>query len=255
MRCKSIKGSDYPGNPITLYRPRRKRRTTTVNIGERGLKVVHKITDISMEIDVLDENRRLAEENLELLRSKGIASLDVMGSIGAGKTELIIRIAERLKGIGLRPAAIAGDVTGEDDFERFTRSGIPTVNINTGKDCHLDAHRVKHGLEKLDLDSIDFLFIENVGNLVCPADFPLGTDRRMVLISVTEGDDMIRKHPFIFLNSDVAALNKVDLLPYLDMDADKLEKDLLVIKKEQILHRVSTKTGEGLDDLITALSL
>jgi len=216
---------------------------------------VHKITDISMEIDVLDENRRLAEENLELLRSRNIASLDVLGSIGAGKTELIIKIAQKLKERGLRPAAIAGDVTGKDDFERLTQNGIPAVNLNTGKECHLDAHLVKHGLEKLDLDSIDFLFIENVGNLVCPADFPLGTDKRLVLVSVTEGDDMIRKHPFIFLNSDLAALNKVDLLPHLDVDDERLEKDLISIKNDQRLYRISTKTGEGLDELIDALPL
>lgn len=216
---------------------------------------MHKITDISMEIDVLDENRRLAEENLELLRSRNIASLDVLGSIGAGKTELIIKIAQKLKERGLRPAAIAGDVTGKDDFERLTQNGIPAVNLNTGKECHLDAHLVKHGLEKLDLDSIDFLFIENVGNLVCPADFPLGTDKRLVLVSVTEGDDMIRKHPFIFLNSDLAALNKVDLLPHLDVDDERLEKDLISIKNDQRLYRISTKTGEGLDELIDALPL
>jgi hydrogenase nickel incorporation protein HypB len=214
---------------------------------------VHKVTDISMEIDVLDENRRLAEENLEILRSHGIASLDVLGSIGAGKTELIISISRILKERGLRPAAIAGDVTGKDDYERLTGYGIPAVNLNTGKECHLDSHLVKHGLEKLDLDSIDFLFIENVGNLVCPADFPVGTDKRLVLVSVTEGDDMIRKHPFIFLNSDIAALNKVDLLPHLDVDADRLENDLRSLKHDQHLHRISTKTGEGMDELMEEL--
>lgn len=216
---------------------------------------MHKVTDISMEIDVLEENRRLSEENLDLLRSRGIGSLDVLGSIGAGKTELIIKISSILKEKGLRPAAIAGDVTGQDDFERLESNGIPSVNLNTGKECHLDAHLVKHGLEKLDLDSIDFLFIENVGNLVCPADFPLGTDKRMVVVSVTEGDDMIRKHPFIFLNTDVAALNKVDLLPYLDVDADRLESDLRSIKNGEKLFRVSTKSGEGIEELMSALGI
>jgi hydrogenase nickel incorporation protein HypB len=216
---------------------------------------VHKVTDISMEMDVLEENRRLSEENLDLLRSKDIESLDVLGSIGAGKTELIIKMSSILREKGLRPAAIAGDVTGQDDFERLESNGIPSVNLNTGKECHLDAHLVKHGLEKLDLDSIDFLFIENVGNLVCPADFPLGTDKRMVVVSVTEGDDMIRKHPFIFLNADVAVLNKVDLLPYLDVDADRLESDLRSIKNGEKLFRISTKSGEGLEELMSALGI
>ena len=216
---------------------------------------MHKITDISMEIDVLEENRRLSQENLDLLRSKGIRSLDVLGSIGAGKTELIIKMSRILKERGLRPAAIAGDVSGQDDYERLESAGIPSVNVNTGKECHLDAHLVKHGLEKLDLDSIEFLFIENVGNLVCPADFPLGTDKRMVVVSVTEGDDMIRKHPFIFLNADVAVLNKVDLLPHLDVDAGRLERDLRAIKAGETLFRVSTKSGEGLEELMSALGL
>lgn len=216
---------------------------------------MHRVTNISMEIDVLEENRRLSEENHDLLVSKGIGSVDVMGSIGAGKTELIIKIASALKERGLRPAAIAGDVTGKDDYERLTAHGIPAIDVNTGKECHLDAHLVKHGLEKLDLDSIDFLFIENVGNLVCPADFPLGADKRMVMVSVTEGDDMIRKHPFIFLNADVSVLNKVDLLPYLEVDAERLEKDLGSIKSGERLFKISTKTGEGIEDLLTALGL
>ncbi len=215
---------------------------------------MHKITDVSMETDVLEENRKLADKNLELLHSKDIASLDVLGSIGAGKTQLIVRIAEKLKNEGIRPAAIAGDVAGKDDYERLTQHGIPTINLNTGKDCHLNAHLVMHALENLDLDSIDFLFVENVGNLVCPADFPVGTDKRIVVVSVTEGDDMIRKHPFIFLVSDLAALNKVDLLPHMDVNTDQLESDLRTIKSDQRLYMISTKTGEGLDDLIGALS-
>jgi hydrogenase nickel incorporation protein HypB len=216
---------------------------------------VHKITDISMEIDVLDENRRLAEKNGELLRSHGIRSLDVLGSIGAGKTALIMRIAEALRERGLRPGAIAGDVSGQDDFQRFTAAGIPSVNLNTGKECHLDAHLVHHGLEDLDLEKIDFLFIENVGNLVCPADFPLGADSRMVVISVTEGDDMVRKHPFIFLNADIAVLNKVDLLPYMDVDDDRIENDLRYIKPGARLHKISTKTGQGLQELLKEMNI
>lgn len=213
------------------------------------------MTNISMEIDVLEENRRLAGENRDLLRSKGVRTIDVLGSIGAGKTELIIRMAERLRAGGHRPAAIAGDVTGQDDYDRLSSNHVQAVNINTGKECHLDAHLVRHGLEKMDLDSIDVLFIENVGNLVCPADFPLGADKRMVVVSVTEGDDMIRKHPFIFLSADVAVLNKVDLLPHLDVDVERLERDLSSIRKDERLHRVSARTGEGLENLMKSLGL
>lgn len=207
-----------------------------------------------MEYDVLEENRRLAERNHELLVSKGIRSIDVMGSIGAGKTELIIRLAEKMKERGMKIAAIAGDVTGQDDYERLKAAGISCVNVNTGKECHLDAHLVQHALEELNLDNIDFLFIENVGNLVCPADFPLGADSRMVVISVTEGDDMVRKHPFIFLNSDLVVLNKIDLLPFMEVDDKRIETDLESIKPGTTLYRVSARTGEGLDDLYTALN-
>lgn len=208
-----------------------------------------------MEIDLLAENRRLAEENLRRLREGGIRSLDVMGSIGSGKTALIARMAERLMSFGLRPAAIAGDVAGQDDYDRFTAAGIPSVNVNTGKECHLDAHLIDHALDEIDLENIDILFIENVGNLVCPADFPLGTDMRLVVISLTEGDDMIRKHPVIFATSDVAALNKIDLAPYLDVDVGRLRLDYETIRPDASLKLISAKTGEGLEDLITSLRL
>lgn len=216
---------------------------------------MHKVSDISIEADVLAENRKLGQENLHRLRSHGIRSLDVMGSIGSGKTLLIQKMAVRMKGKGLRVAVLAGDVTGQDDFDRFQKAGVPAVNVNTGKECHLDAHLVDHALDHLDLDDLDFLFIENVGNLVCPADFPLGTDARMVVISVTEGDDMIRKQPMIFVESDLAVLNKIDLLPYVDIDASLLDRDYARIKKGARLYRTSAKTGEGLDHLFAALNV
>ena len=216
---------------------------------------MHKISDISMEADILAENRKLGDEIRHRLRSHNIRSVDVMGSIGAGKTLLIEKMAVELRRKGIRAAALAGDVTGQDDFDRFRARDIPAVNVNTGKECHLDAHLVDHALDELDLDAIDFLFVENVGNLVCPADFPLGTDYRMVVISVTEGDDMIRKQPLIFLESDIAVLNKVDLLPYVDMDVDRLEGDYARFKKGAKLFRTSAKTGEGIEELFKALNI
>lgn len=216
---------------------------------------MHKITEISMEIDVLAENRKIADENHELLKRNGIKSIDVMGSIGSGKTALIERIASEMIKKGKRPAAIAGDVAGQDDYNRFRSLGIPAININTGKECHLDAHLISHALEKLDLESIDFLFIENVGNLVCPADFPLGTDKRLVVISVTEGDDMVRKHPLIFSVADVAALNKIDLVPYLDVDPQRIAEDYQKIAKNKNLHLISVKTGVGIPNLVRDLEI
>jgi hydrogenase nickel incorporation protein HypB len=216
---------------------------------------VHKTRDIEMGTDVLAENRRLAEKNLKRLRSRGIRSVDVMGSIGSGKTALIEKSSFLLKERGIRAAAIAGDVTGQDDYDRFRSVGLPSVSVNTGKECHLDAHLIGHALDDIELDSIDFLFIENVGNLVCPADFPLGTDKRVVVISVTEGDDMVRKHPMIFTGADIAVLNKIDLLPHLDVDVERLKRDYRKIRSEASLHLISARTGEGLPELLSLLGI
>jgi hydrogenase nickel incorporation protein HypB len=216
---------------------------------------VHKTRDIEMGTDILAENRRLSEENLKRLRSHGIRSVDIMGSIGSGKTALIERLAVQLREKGIRAAAIAGDVTGQDDYDRFRSVGLPSVNVNTGKECHLDAHLMEHALDDIELDSIDFLFIENVGNLVCPADFPLGTDKRVVVISVTEGDDMVRKHPMIFTGADIAVLNKIDLLPHLDVDVERLKQDYKKIRSDASLHLISVRTGEGLPELLSLLGV
>lgn len=216
---------------------------------------MHKTRDIEMGTDVLAENRRLAEKNLKRLRSRGIRSVDVMGSIGSGKTALIEKSSFLLKERGIRAAAIAGDVTGQDDYDRFRSVGLPSVSVNTGKECHLDAHLIGHALDDIELDSIDLLFIENVGNLVCPADFPLGTDKRVVVISVTEGDDMVRKHPMIFTGADIAVLNKIDLLPHLDVDVERLKRDYRKIRSEASLHLISARTGEGLPELLSLLGI
>jgi len=216
---------------------------------------VHKTTTIGMEMDVLAENRRLASENLRHLRSQRVKSVDVMGSIGSGKTALIVRMAKTLFSRGKRVAAIAGDVTGDDDYSIFRQAGIPAINLNTGKECHLDAHLVEHALEDLKLEGLDVLFIENVGNLVCPADFPLGTDRRVVVISPTEGDDMINKHPMIFLEADVAVLNKKDLLPVLDINLERLQRDYAKLRRGGVLQVTSAKTGDGVEELLHALDL
>ena len=216
---------------------------------------MHKTTTIEMEADVLAENRKLAADNLRRLRGKGIKSVDVMGSIGSGKTALIVRMARELAANGKRVAAIAGDVTGEDDYRIFRKASIPAVNLNTGKECHLDAHLVDHALDDLNLEDYDVLFIENVGNLVCPADFPLGTDHRMVVISPTEGDDMINKHPMIFLEAEVAVLNKIDLLPHLEVDVNRLRSDYVRIRKGGVLYMTSAKTGAGVHELLSALHL
>lgn len=216
---------------------------------------MHNIT-VGMEYDVLKENSSIANANYELMKDHGVTSVDFMGSIGAGKTALIIALAERLREKGVRVHAIAGDVTGTDDMDRMAASGLEATNCNTGKECHLDAHMVGERLKAIDLDAVDVLFIENVGNLVCPADFPLGTDMRVVVISTTEGDDMVRKHHDIFIHSDLAILNKMDIADAVGVDPDVILRDYEKLtggRKEMI--PCSVRTGEGLDRVIEALGL
>ena len=214
------------------------------------------IVQPGMEIDVLKENNKIAHENYRLMRSKGIKSVDFMGSIGAGKTALIIKLAEKLRAKGVRVCAIAGDVTGADDYTRFEKSGLHSVNCNTGHECHLDANLVKKTLADINLDDYDVIFIENVGNLVCPADFPLGTDYRVVVISTTEGDDMVRKHHDIFIHSDVAVLNKIDIADAVDVDPEVIARDYnTLMGGTKNIYKCSVKKEQGLDEILAALKL
>jgi hydrogenase nickel incorporation protein HypB len=216
---------------------------------------MHKTVDIALGADMLAANARIAEENLKLLRAKGIASFDFMGSIGSGKTLLIERMVDILRKKGRKAAAIAGDVAGDDDYSRFRKHKIPAVNVNTGKECHLDAHQIDHALEDLKLDGVEVLFVENVGNLVCPTDFPLGTDKRVVVISVTEGDDMVRKHPVIFTLADLIVINKIDLAKIIEVDPKILIRDARRIRPKAPIFLTNAKSGEGVPDLMKAMGI
>jgi hydrogenase nickel incorporation protein HypB len=217
---------------------------------------MHNITDVGMEYDVLRENHNIAHENYHMLKDHNIVSVDFMGSIGAGKTALIIKLSEKLRAQGKRVASIAGDVTGVDDFTRMKNAGIAAVNCNTGKDCHLNAKMIHEKLHGMDLDSIDVLFIENVGNLVCPADFPLGTDYRAVVISCTEGDDMVRKHPDIFIHSDFAILNKIDIADAVDVDPRIILGDYAKLTGgNKTMIQTSVKKNIGIDDVLKAMKM
>lgn len=211
---------------------------------------------VGMEYDILKENNKIANENYRLLKSHNIKSIDFMGSIGAGKTALIIKLAEKLREKGLNICAIAGDVLGDDDLTRMEASGMTAINCNTGHECHLDANLIKNILLTMDLEKIDVILIENVGNLVCPADFPLGTDYRVVVISTTEGDDMVRKHHDIFLHSDLAILNKIDISETMEVDPEVIAKDYNRLTgglKE--IYKCSVKKDYGIDEIISGLKL
>lgn len=216
---------------------------------------MHKVVTVDLEKDILSANRRIANDNRALLEKHGIVAFDFLGAIGSGKTLIIEKLVEFLKEKGKRAAAIAGDVSGDDDYQRFVSHGIPAANLNTGKECHLDAHLVDHALEDLPLDELDYLFIENVGNLVCPVDFPLGSHKRVVVISVTEGDDMVRKHPAIFAFSDVIVINKIDLAGAMEVDPKVLERDARRTNPGAAIIMMDARHGKGMEDLVKALGL
>jgi hydrogenase nickel incorporation protein HypB len=216
---------------------------------------MHQVLAVDMERDLLAANRKLAGENHTMLKGHGIVSADFMGSVGSGKTLLIQRLTERLLSAGYKVGAVTGDVAGDDDMRRLSALGIPVENVNTGKECHLDAHLVEHALEDLPLDDLDVVFIENVGNLVCPADFPLGADKRVVVISVTEGDDMVRKHPMIFRESDVIVINKADLAPIMEVSLDLLKEDVKRVRPDAKCIITDARHGSGIQELMEALGL
>jgi hydrogenase nickel incorporation protein HypB len=209
--------------------------------------------DVSIEKDVYDVNNRIAHANERLLRDHGVRAFDLLGAIGSGKTALIEKLVPLLREHGLRPAAIAGDVYGDDDFQRIVATGIPAYNANTGKECHLDANLVEHALSHLSLDEIDILFIENVGNMVCPTDFKLGAEKRIVVVSTTEGDDVVNKHPMMFRGSTIGIINKIDLAEFVGSNPDRMEADMHRYNPGMKVFRTNLKAGEGLGELVGEL--
>ncbi len=202
-----------------------------------------------MKLDILQANRELAQENAEWMTQRGIRAFDFLGSIGSGKTMLIEKLSTLLVDRGFNPGVIAGDVAGDDDYQRFRARGLPAINVNTGKECHLEAHLIHHRIEELP-EVVDVLFIENVGNLVCPVDFPLGAEKRLVVISVTEGDDMVRKHPVIFGAADIIVINKVDLAGFIEVDPAIIESDARRVNPRASVILTDAKHDLGLTELL-----
>jgi len=205
--------------------------------------------------DILKRQLELAEGNRKQLAAAGVTAISVMGAIGSGKTSLIEWMIDRLTACGMRVGTIAADSAGDDDHRRFLSHGADSVNLNTQDDCHLDAHVVDHAMEHLPLANLDVLFIENVGNLICPADFPLGAAREVVVVSTTEGDDMVRKHPKIFAQTDVLVLNKIDLADAVDVDPQRVVSDYAQVNPHGVSVLTDAKHELGLDELLEALGL
>jgi len=196
--------------------------------------------------DILSANDTIAKKNQGLFDKHGILTINVMSSPGAGKTSLILQTISQLKGKA-RIAVIEGDVASSIDADKINEQGVAVVQINTGGGCHLDANMTENALSNLPLGDIDLLLIENVGNLVCPAGFALGENKRVMLLSLPEGDDKPYKYPVMFSGADAVLINKIDLLPYMDFNISAFNKAVTGLNPDVTILQVSCKTGQGLE--------
>jgi hydrogenase nickel incorporation protein HypB len=194
---------------------------------------------------ILEANERLAGENRKRFKEAGVFVMNLMGAPGAGKTSLLEKTILELKK-RVRIGVIEGDIAGTDDAERIHNTGVPVVQINTGGACHLDANMISEVLPEIPLGELDMVIVENVGNLVCPAEFKVGEDIKAMVLSITEGHDKPLKYPLMFQESSALVLNKVDLLPYVNVDMQKLKNDAISLNPKLKIFEVSCKTGEGL---------
>lgn len=204
-----------------------------------------------MKVTVLDNilkaNDVIAEEIRTKLDSNKVLAINIMSSPGSGKTTLLERTCERFKEEGIRVGIIEGDIETTRDADRLERFNIPIVQINTGSACHLDANMIRGALGNMDTSAVDMLFIENVGNLVCPAEFKVGEDHKVMLLSVTEGDEKPLKYPLMFRESSSMIINKIDLLEYTNFSMDEAKKNALKINPQLNIFPLSCTTSEGLD--------
>jgi len=207
---------------------------------------------IELNEDLIENNENLAAQNKEILLNYNIRSFDIVGAIGAGKTALLESITKRISK-NKRVLVINGDVTTRIDADRIEKHGVKTVQINTGRECALNSYHISQVIKNHDLSNYDVVFIENVGNLICPSDFILGTDKRIIVVSITEGPWVIRKHPMLFKFSDIAVINKIDLIDVIDVDIDRMISDALEINPDLKIFTTSAITEENIPKLIKAL--
>ncbi len=201
---------------------------------------------ISVVKDILEANDRIAQDNKILFDEKGLTVFNLMSSPGAGKTSLLEKTIDALNK-EIRMGVIEGDIQSSQDAERIARKGVPVVQINTGGACHIDGNMIRDTFKEFDFDNLDLLVVENVGNLVCPAEFNVGEHFKAMILSVPEGEDKPAKYPLMFHESKVLLINKVDLIPYLDVSVEEIKAEALKVNPRLIVFEVSCKTGEGLD--------
>ncbi len=209
---------------------------------------------IQIEEDIMNQNEVLADQINQEFKKYNIKSIDIVGAIGAGKTAIIEKILEKLAS-KYRILVICGDVTTRVDANRIEKHNAESIQINTGRECALNAYHINQIIKNKDLNNYDLIIIENVGNLICPSDFILGTDKRVTIVSITEGEWVIEKHPMLFKMSDVAVINKIDLAEILETDVDKMINDAKKINPNIQVITTSAKTGKNIDKLIEIFGL
>ena len=209
---------------------------------------------IQIEEDIMKQNEILADQINQEFKKYNIKSIDIVGAIGAGKTAIIEKILEKLAS-KYRILVICGDVTTRVDANRIEKHNAESIQINTGRECALNAYHINQIIKNKDLNNYDLIFIENVGNLICPSDFVLGTDKRITIVSITEGEWVIEKHPMLFKMSDIAVINKIDLAEILETNIDKMISDAKKINPNIQVITTSAKTGENINKLIEIIGL
>ena len=211
---------------------------------------------IELNEDLIQNNDRLAENNKQILKVHNIKSFDFVGAIGAGKTAIIEKLVEKLSKIH-KILVINGDVATRIDADRIEKHGVKTLQINTGRECALNSYHISKILKNIELSHYQngILFIENVGNMICPSDFILGAEKRIVVVSITEGPWVVRKHPLLFKYSDIAVINKIDLIDVIDVNIEEMVGDAKEINPNLKIITTSTETGENIIKLIEALEI
>lgn len=207
----------------------------------------HHHDSMSLEQDVLQKNNLLAERNRGFFEAKNIFALNLVSSPGSGKTSILEKTIKELKGKA-NMYVIEGDQQTQNDADRVYNAGAPVIQVNTGNGCHLDSEMVNHAAKELDVQDNSILFIENVGNLVCPSLFDLGESKRVVIFSITEGEDKPLKYPNMFLSSDVCLLNKMDLLPHLNFDLQKAKDNCMRVNHHLQMMELSVQSGKGFEE-------
>ena len=209
--------------------------------------------EIKVLHQVMDWNEDVSEEVKKTLSAHHICMINVMGSPGAGKTSLITSLINKL-GKDWRAGVIEGDIAGQIDAERIADLGVPAVQLNTDGACHIEAMSIQHILPELPLDDVDVIFVENIGNLVCPAEFRIGESLRITILSIPEGDDKVEKYPLMFTDTDCLVLNKYDMLPYFDFDETRIRANYETVNPGAPLFRISSRTGDGIQELADFIS-